>query len=84
MFEGLFRPSHLLTILLIVLVVFGPAKLPHLWRSAREVDPGLQAGDRRACGRLPLPPHAEGEGSGDQEHRTSRLIARPPASLLHR
>ena len=30
MFEGLFRPSHLLIILLIVLLVFGPKKLPEL------------------------------------------------------
>jgi len=30
MFEGLFRPSHLLVILLIVLLVFGPSKLPQL------------------------------------------------------
>ncbi len=30
MFEGLFRPSHLLVILVIVLLVFGPSKLPQL------------------------------------------------------
>jgi sec-independent protein translocase protein TatA len=30
MFEGLFRPSHLLIILAIVLIVFGPSKLPHI------------------------------------------------------
>ena len=30
MFEGLFRPSHLLIILIIVLLVFGPGKLPQL------------------------------------------------------
>jgi sec-independent protein translocase protein TatA len=30
MFEGLFRPSHLLIVLLIVVLVFGPSKLPHL------------------------------------------------------
>ncbi len=28
MFEGLFRPGHLLIILAIVLLVFGPGKLP--------------------------------------------------------
>ncbi|HXY61503.1 MAG TPA: twin-arginine translocase TatA/TatE family subunit, partial [Nitrospirota bacterium] len=28
MFEGLFQPMHLLLILLIVLVIFGPGKLP--------------------------------------------------------
>jgi sec-independent protein translocase protein TatA len=30
MFEGLFQPMHLLIILAIVLVIFGPGKLPEL------------------------------------------------------
>ncbi len=30
MFEGLFQPMHLLLILIIVLVVFGPGKLPQI------------------------------------------------------
>ncbi len=30
MFEGLFQPMHLLIILIIALVVFGPGKLPEL------------------------------------------------------
>lgn len=30
MFEGLFQPMHLILILLIALVVFGPGKLPQL------------------------------------------------------
>jgi sec-independent protein translocase protein TatA len=30
MFEGLFRPSHLVIILVILLLVFGPQKLPQL------------------------------------------------------
>ncbi len=30
MFEGLFRPTHLLLILAIALLVFGPNKLPQL------------------------------------------------------
>jgi len=30
MFEGLFQPMHLLVILLIVLIIFGPGKLPEL------------------------------------------------------
>ncbi len=33
MFEGLFQPMHLLVILLIVLVIFGPGKLPELGSS---------------------------------------------------
>lgn len=30
MFEGLLQPSHLLIILLIVLILFGPGKLPQI------------------------------------------------------
>ncbi len=30
MFEGLFRPMHLLLILLIVLIIFGPGRLPEI------------------------------------------------------
>jgi sec-independent protein translocase protein TatA len=30
MFEGLFQPVHLILILLIVLIIFGPGKLPEL------------------------------------------------------
>jgi len=33
MFEGLFQPMHLLVILAIVLVIFGPGKLPELGNS---------------------------------------------------
>jgi len=32
MFEGLFQPMHLLVILFIALLVFGPKKLPELGR----------------------------------------------------
>ncbi|HTP24512.1 MAG TPA: twin-arginine translocase TatA/TatE family subunit [Anaeromyxobacteraceae bacterium] len=30
MFEGLFRPTHLILILVVALVLFGPSKLPEL------------------------------------------------------
>jgi sec-independent protein translocase protein TatA len=30
MFEGLFQPMHLILILIIVLIIFGPGKLPEL------------------------------------------------------
>jgi sec-independent protein translocase protein TatA len=33
MFEGLFRPMHLLLILIIVLIIFGPGKLPEIGAS---------------------------------------------------
>jgi sec-independent protein translocase protein TatA len=33
MFEGLLQPMHLLVILVIVLIIFGPGKLPELGNS---------------------------------------------------
>jgi sec-independent protein translocase protein TatA len=33
MFEGLFSPMHLLLILLIVMIIFGPGKLPEIGSS---------------------------------------------------
>ncbi len=33
MFEGLFQPMHLLVILVIALIFFGPKKLPELGKS---------------------------------------------------
>lgn len=36
MFEGLFQPTHLLFILLIALIFFGPKKLPELGKGLGE------------------------------------------------
>lgn len=33
MFEGIFQPTHLLLILVIVLIIFGPGKLPELGKA---------------------------------------------------
>jgi sec-independent protein translocase protein TatA len=33
MFGGLFQPMHLILILIIVLIIFGPGKLPELGKS---------------------------------------------------
>ncbi len=33
MFEGIFQPTHLLVILIIALIFFGPGKLPELGNS---------------------------------------------------
>jgi sec-independent protein translocase protein TatA len=33
MFEGLFAPMHLIVILVIVMIIFGPGKLPELGAS---------------------------------------------------
>ena len=47
MFEGLFQPMHMLVILAIALIIFGPGKLPELGaglgRSIREFKKALSA-----------------------------------------
>jgi sec-independent protein translocase protein TatA len=41
-FEGLFQPMHLLVILLIVLIIFGPGKLPELGSSIGKAIKGFK------------------------------------------
>jgi sec-independent protein translocase protein TatA len=52
MFEGLFQPMHLILILLIVLIIFGPGKLPELGaglgKSIKEFKKALKEGDATA------------------------------------
>ena len=42
MFEGLFQPMHLVLILLIALVIFGPAKLPDIGKGLGEAIRGFK------------------------------------------
>jgi sec-independent protein translocase protein TatA len=42
MFEGLFQPMHLLVILVIVLIIFGPGKLPELGNSIGKAIKGFK------------------------------------------
>lgn len=52
MFTGLFQPMHLLLILVIALVVFGPGQLPKigagLGKGLRELKKGLASEDEKA------------------------------------
>ena len=43
MFEGIFQPMHLLVIISIALIVFGPKKLPELGRGIGEGIRGFKA-----------------------------------------
>ncbi len=42
MFEGLFQPLHLIVILAVALIVFGPGKLPELGKSLGEAIRGFK------------------------------------------
>jgi len=44
MFEGLFQPMHLLVILIICLLIFGPKKLPELGKGLGEGIRGFREG----------------------------------------
>jgi sec-independent protein translocase protein TatA len=44
MFEGLFQPMHLLVIIFIALLVFGPKKLPELGKGLGEGIRALKGG----------------------------------------
>jgi sec-independent protein translocase protein TatA len=46
MFEGLFQPTHLLVILILCLIVFGPKKLPELGKGLGEGIRGFRDGVR--------------------------------------
>ena len=54
MFEGLAQPMHLILILVIVLIIFGPGKLPELGeglgKSIREFKKAMKEGQETATG----------------------------------
>ncbi len=51
--EGLFQPMHLILILVIVLIIFGPGKLPELGaglgKSIREFKKAMKDGQQEAA-----------------------------------
>jgi len=59
MFEGIFQPMHLLVIMGIALLVFGPKKLPELGKGIGEGIRGLRASMKEDRG--------EGTGSSTEE-----------------
>lgn len=63
MFEGLFQPMHLLVILIICMLVFGPKKLGELGKGLGE---GIR-GFRDALKGEPAPPVAKGDAANDKE-----------------
>jgi len=50
MFEGLFQPTHLVLVLAIALVLFGPRRLPELGKALGESIHGLKKGLREGDG----------------------------------
>jgi sec-independent protein translocase protein TatA len=56
MFEGLFQPMHLLVILGIALLVFGPRKLPELGKGLGESIRGFKDALSSGASANPAPP----------------------------
>jgi sec-independent protein translocase protein TatA len=63
MFEGLLQPMHLLLILLIAVIFFGPKKLPELGRGLGE---GIR-GFRDAMNPKPQPPAVQPPAQEEQK-----------------
>jgi sec-independent protein translocase protein TatA len=59
MFEGILQPTHLLLILGIMLIVFGPRKLPELGRGLGEAIRGFRDGLRPPSGEAEPPRPAD-------------------------
>ncbi len=61
MFEGLFQPTHLLVILVICLLVFGPKKLPELGKGLGEGIRGFREGMKDKDQAKPTPVEVKDE-----------------------
>jgi sec-independent protein translocase protein TatA len=74
MFEGLFQPMHLLVILGIALLVFGPKKLPELGKglgeSIRGFKDALSSGAASAANPAPPPPESKPPAPGQNPDST--------------
>ncbi len=70
MFEGLFQPMHLLIILVIALLVFGPKRLPEVGRSLGEGIRALKDSFRETQTQLPA-------GPGNRKTRTPHRKRKP-------
>jgi len=59
MFDGLFQPIHLVIILAILLLLFGPSKLPGLGRAMGETIREFKKSMAEARGETPAPVKGE-------------------------
>ncbi len=55
MFEGIFQPMHLLVILVVALLVFGPKKLPELGKGLGEAISGFKKAIHEGESSAPAP-----------------------------
>jgi sec-independent protein translocase protein TatA len=67
MFEGLFQPMHLVVILIICLLIFGPKKLPELGKALGDGIRGFKEGMNP-----PAPPAAKAEDTKTAENAQTK------------
>lgn len=68
MFEGLFQPMHVLLILIVVLVIFGPGKLPDVGKGLGEAIRGFKKALDEGAPETAKPPQI----SKNEENRESK------------
>lgn len=56
MFEGIFQPMHLIVILVVALLVFGPKKLPELGKGLGEAISGFKKAIHDSEAAVTVPP----------------------------
>lgn len=74
MFEGILQPGHLLLILFIALIVFGPKKLPELGKGLGEAIRGFKKAideNDRPAPVAPAPQKSEAEPAKDRQTEKS-------------
>ena len=70
MFEGILQPGHLLLILFVALLVFGPKKLPELGKGLGEAIRGFKKSlneNDRSAPLAPAPQKSEAEPAKDRQ-----------------
>jgi len=83
MFEGLFQPMHLLVILVIALIIFGPKRLPELGKGLGDGIRALKEGmkDNNAAGKTDATPDVKVEAKPDvKPENKARLRTNIPLS----
>ena len=69
--EGLFQPMHLVVILAIAMLIFGPKKLPELGKGLGEAIRGFRDSLKAGEATPPVTPPSANPPSGDEPRKAS-------------
>jgi len=79
MFEGLFQPTHLLIVLIIVLIIFGPGKLPDLGKALGQGIREFRESATNATSSSDVQPQQSAPSQPQLPVETQSVEAQPPA-----